>query len=127
MLAEDHRLKKRKDFKRVYKRGKSSASKSLVIYVLFNKTDVTRIGFSVSKKIGNAVERNRVKRLLREACRLNMEKIPPGYDIIFIARVRIKKYSYPEIEKEFLKLINKLFKGKKIKGKKNENINSKGN
>jgi ribonuclease P protein component len=58
------------------------------------------MGFSVSKKIGNAVVRNRIKRVLREICRKNMELFPHNYDYIFIARPKIKGFSYQQVEKE---------------------------
>jgi len=107
LLAGDNRLKKRKDFKKVYAKGKTSANKYLVAYVLNNNHNTIRIGFSVSKKIGNAVERNKIKRVLREICRLNIHKFISGIDVIFIARSKIKGISYSKVEKELLKLADK--------------------
>ena len=66
-------LKKNIDFQKVYKSGKSYANKYLVMYVLENGTDITRIGISVSKKVGNSIVRHRLTRLIREACRLNLQ------------------------------------------------------
>ena len=77
------------------------------MYVLKKRNKNTRIGFSVSKKIGNAVERNKIKRLLREVCRLNNNKFIKGIDIIFIARLKIKGISYSKVERELLKLADK--------------------
>nr|WP_242841729.1 ribonuclease P protein component [Desulfitibacter alkalitolerans] len=70
----------------------------MVIY--YKRSDNLRIGFSVSKKIGNAVVRNRIKRLLREICRNNMFLFPPNHDFIFIARPKIKGFSYHQVERE---------------------------
>lgn len=69
--------------------------------------DEYRIGFSVSKKIGKAVVRNKVKRRLREVCRLNEKIFPQGFDLIIVARVRIKTASYSIIEKSLLDSIRK--------------------
>lgn len=84
------------------------ANRLLIIYILENKKDYNRIGFTVSKKVGKSVIRNRVKRLLRESYRLNEEKILPGYDIIFVARDRASQASYKEIESAMLHLFRKM-------------------
>ena len=86
MLVSAHRLRKRKDFRRAYQRGKSVKCASFVLYYAPNRTGTYRVGFSVSKKIGKAVVRNRVKRKLREAARLNPHLFTAGWDYIFIAR-----------------------------------------
>lgn len=101
------RLKKSSEFSRIYKRGKSFADKYLVVYFLPNKIEETRLGISVSKKVGNAVTRNRIKRLIKEAFRhnVNLEK---NYDIIIIARVRSNTASYDRIEKSVNFLLNKI-------------------
>ncbi|MDR0879643.1 MAG: ribonuclease P protein component [Clostridioides sp.] len=93
-------LKKDADFRKVYRHGKSFATKHLVIYVLKNKSDRSRLGISVSKKVGKAVTRNRVRRLIKEVYRLNIdEKIKPGYDIVFIARNSSKDAGFNDIQK----------------------------
>ena len=79
-----NRLKKNEDFRRVYRKKRSMANRLLIIYILENKYEYNRVGFTVSKKVGKSVIRNRVKRLLRDSYRLNEEKILQGYDIIFI-------------------------------------------
>ena len=55
-------LKKDSDFRKVYKHGKSFANRNLVMYILDNKSDSTRVGISVSKKVGNAINRNKIRR-----------------------------------------------------------------
>lgn len=84
------------------------ANKLLIIYILKNKYGYNRVGFTVSKKVGKSVIRNRVKRLLRESYRLNEEKILQGYDIIFIARNTASKASYKEIENAMMHLFRKM-------------------
>lgn len=74
------------DFKRIYARGKSYVSPLLVVYTMKNRTGQVRIGITTSKKIGNAVLRNRSRRVLREAYRVLADKISPGVDLVFVAR-----------------------------------------
>ena len=64
----------------------------------------SRLGISVSKKVGNSVVRHRVKRLIRESHRLNRHKIADGFDIVVIARNEAKNRNYCEIERAFLQL-----------------------
>ena len=99
-------LKKNSDFRRVYRRGRSLADRNLVLYTL-STGDETRIGFSVSKKVGNAVTRNRLKRRLREISRLNAYKIKDGYDIICIVRVAAKNADYSTLESSFMNLVRR--------------------
>ena len=75
-------IKKNSEFQNVYKRGKSFANKHLVMYVNKNDKHVSRIGISVSKKVGNSVVRHRLTRLLRECFRLNEKNITSGLDIV---------------------------------------------
>ena len=100
--------KKNADFGRVYKKGKSAANRTLVLYILDNGTDRNRLGISVSKKVGNSVVRHRVKRLIKESYRLNEERFLPGYDLVYIARVSSKDKSYREIEKSLLHVSGKM-------------------
>ena len=109
-----NRLKKNEDFRRIYKKKRSMANKLLIIYILENKYEYNRIGFTVSKKVGKSVIRNRVKRILRESYRLNEEKILQGYDIIIVARNTASKASYKEIESAMLHLFRKMKLMKKL-------------
>ncbi len=94
---------KRNEFLNVYQSGHSKANKYLIMYV--RKTDrAKRIGISVSKKVGNSVVRHRVKRLIKESYRLNMEKFGEGYDLVVVARNTAKGKSYAEIESALLHL-----------------------
>lgn len=86
MLKKAYRLRKKLDFKRTYQRGKVAKNRFFVLYYTPNRSGTKQIGFSVSKKIGKAVARNRVKRRLREACRQNLDLFAVGYHYIFIAR-----------------------------------------
>jgi len=79
-------IKKNFEYKRVYHRGRSVVGPYIAVYVLNNKGTQNRLGLTVSKKIGNAVERNRAKRLMRESYRLIEDEVLPGFDIVLVAR-----------------------------------------
>lgn len=97
-------IKKNKDFQVVYKTGKSYANKLLIMYVLYMETGDSRIGISVSKKVGNSVVRHHVTRLIRESYRLNKEKIKTGLDIVVVARPAAKDSDYKMIESAYMHL-----------------------
>ena len=79
-------LKLNKDFKRLYGRGKSFVHPVLVTYVMRNRTGHCRIGITTGKKVGNAVLRNRARRVIFAAYREVEPLITGGYDIVFVAR-----------------------------------------
>ena len=106
-------LKNYREFGRVYAHKESFANKYLVMYVAPNQTAYSRIGISVSKKVGNSVVRHRITRLIRESYRLHKMEIETksekgmqqeGRDIVVIARVNAKGTGYREIESAFLHL-----------------------
>ncbi len=92
-------LRNTRQFGFVYKRGKSVVNRHIVLYYVKNNLDFNQVGFSVSKKVGNAVVRNRVKRLMKESFRLNSEKLNTGYDIVFVARVRMNNSTFKDVQK----------------------------
>ena len=79
-------LKRNKQFRQVYRKGKSVACRELVLIYAKSRSDMVHVGFSVGKKLGNSVVRNRVKRRLREAFRPNLPLLLPGFNLIVIAR-----------------------------------------
>jgi ribonuclease P protein component len=85
-LRKHHRLRTPFDFKRVYDRKCSVSNQCLIVYGRPNTFGQTRVGLSVSRKIGNAVARNRFKRLYREAFRTLREELPGGYDLVLLPR-----------------------------------------
>lgn len=93
-------------FRRLYKTT-AQANACLVLYCRPNHTDVNRVGITVSKKLGKAVQRNRVRRRLREVYRLNEALFAPGYDIVVVARSRCIRTSFPELTQAYLSLAEK--------------------
>lgn len=79
-------LRRPQDFERVYSLKQRSGDDHLLVFAAVNEEGVTRIGVSVSRKHGNAVRRQRIKRLLREAYRLSQQEIPEGLDLVLIPR-----------------------------------------
>ncbi len=106
-LSKQGMLHQNKKFQAVYKSGKSYANRMVVLYVLPNKDNVRRVGFAAGKKLGGAVVRNRVKRLLRESYRLNQYKLIDGVDLILVGRQAAIKADRMEVTKAFIHLCNK--------------------
>ncbi|MED4600599.1 ribonuclease P protein component [Paenibacillus validus] len=107
-MEKKNRLTKREYFDKVYKHGKSSANHQFVLYYKAQPQQASfRLGVSVSKKLGNAVVRNRIRRVLKEIIRLNAPKIPGGYDLILIARKPVVEMSYREIEKSVFHVLKR--------------------
>ncbi len=97
-------IKKNSDFQNVYKHGKSYANRQLVMYVKQNNEKNSRIGISVSKKVGNSVVRHRLVRLVRESYRLNENNLNQNVDIVVVVRVQAKDADFHEICKSYLHL-----------------------
>ena len=97
-------LKNSREFSQVYNHRKSLANKYLVMYVLPADQAYSRIGISVSKKVGNSVIRHRITRLIRESYRLNKDKLKDGYNIVVVARNTAKGKGFRDIESAFLHL-----------------------
>ena len=104
MRGEEY-LTKSAQYALVYKQGSSWVSSLIVMKALPNGLSLSRYGFSVSKRVGKAVTRNRVKRLLREILRL--APLEPGWDIIFIARSAAATTRYAELKKSVEGLLSR--------------------
>ncbi|MCK5475746.1 MAG: ribonuclease P protein component [Candidatus Pacebacteria bacterium] len=108
MLKKELRIRKQKDFENIYSKGVYCSEGFLAVKFIGNKELFSRFGFIVSKKISKkAVERNRIKRILRESIRLSKSQIKKGYDIILITRNGIESRTYREISNTVEKLLMK--------------------
>ena len=94
-------LKKNSDFRRLYTKGKSTVTPYLVLYCRKNSLPETRVGFTVSAKLGNAVVRNRVRRQLREIVRLRRADLKGGRDLVLVARSKCVGGAYEKIDAAF--------------------------
>lgn len=97
-------IKKNRDFQTVYRMGKSYANRQLVMYVKRTENPESRIGISVSKKVGNSVVRHHLTRLNRECFRLNKDMLETGLDIVVVVRTAAKESDYKTIERAFMHL-----------------------
>lgn len=100
-------IKTNKDFRTAYYRGKSQVHPALVTYARRNRQKVTRIGITTGKKLGTAVQRNRCRRVIREAYRGLQAAVPPGWDLVFVARGRTLSAKSTDLQKIMEKHLKK--------------------
>ena len=102
-------LKKNYEFKNVLNNGKFYRGKYVTIYINKNKEEKNKIGIAISKKLGKANKRNRLKRLIRESYRLQKNNLKKGYNIIFIwnKQANILNNTYKDVSEDIIKLFNK--------------------
>ena len=101
-------IKENHVFRRLYAKGKSAAAPALVLYVRRNGNKENRLGLTVSTKVGKAVVRNKVRRRLREIYRLHQHELTRGWDLVLVARVKTAFVPYAVLERDFLRLADKL-------------------
>jgi len=102
-VKEPHFLTNRAQYALVYRQGKVWANSLLVMKSMPNGLNLSRYGFSVTKKVGNAVQRNRLRRLLREVMRL--QSLRPGWDIVFMVRSVAVDTDYHQLERSVNRLL----------------------
>lgn len=102
----EHRLRKNNQFSFIYKKGERFHSEHFTLFALKSKYESYRIGFSISKKLGKANQRNKLKRRLKEISRRDL-KIPSFCNFVVLAKDGACELSFEEIKKEMLKLFGK--------------------
>ncbi len=107
---------KNREFSRVYARGKAYVHPQLVLYVLKNRRGHTRVGLTASKKVGNAVKRNRARRIIKAALWKHLPLDVGGYDLIFVARGQTPQLKSTQLEKTVVKLLTKAGFGEQLLG-----------
>lgn len=109
VLKRKNRLKKTKDFERVFEKGKGAVSENLILKAVRNNLSFFRAGFVVSRKISNkAVVRNKVKRRLRHIIQEKQKMIKKGWDLVFVARPGIQDQDFQTIRKQAFILLRTL-------------------
>jgi ribonuclease P protein component len=99
------RVTNRSDYKAIYNKGVWNSSQHFRSVICSNKQGNRRLGITVTKKAGNAVKRNRIKRLIREFFRLNKDLFPAGHDIIVMAKRNMPPLTYQEACRELTELV----------------------
>lgn len=124
------RLKQRRDFLRVQQSGHKHHVRNFLVFVAPRPEDAklelatevaadkpTRLGITVTRKIGNAVARNRIKRLVREVFRRNRSRLPEGLDLVWVAKQQAAQVEYADVVADFEALIGRALVGKRRGGR----------
>lgn len=106
-MQKRYHLRQTRDIERVRQSGQSRRHSLAILLFHANNLEVSRFGFSASRHVGKAVVRNRARRLLREAIRLHLHQIQPGWDCLIIARHDTAAASFAEVESAILHLLQR--------------------
>ena len=104
-MKKNFRVKREKDFKAIFKEGTSFANRKFVVYQLENQKNHFRVGLSVSKKLGNAVTRNQIKRRIRHIIQNAKGSLVEDVDFVVIARKGVENLEYAEMERNLLHVL----------------------
>ena len=103
-FPKSNKIKARKEFQNVYEKGHSVVDGLAVFYVLPGENEKIKIGFAVGKKVGNAVIRNHIKRMMREVFRIHKGELKSNFKVIWVARKRLAQADFKTYERVFLRL-----------------------
>ena len=122
MLPKQYRLRRSADLEKVRQSGRSWRHPLAILVARDNGQERSRFAFVASRRVGGAVQRNRAKRLLREAVRCRLADVAPGWDCIFIARAPLPQAAFEEVDTAVYQLLRraKLLKGIKRTGERND-------
>ena len=101
-------MKENRDFRRLYATGKTAVDSRLAVYARKNRLGKNRLGITVGTKLGTAVVRNRVRRRIREAYRLEEPSLRTGYDLVVVARSRAAESDYAHLRSSLIKALDTL-------------------
>jgi len=106
-FGKQERIVRRRDFIDLNLHGERYLTKHFLVVLRKNGGDITRLGINVSKRVGGSVERNRIKRMVREFFRLNKHGLPKGYDILIVALQQGDEVSFTSVNEELGDLLLK--------------------
>ena len=101
-------IKQNHEFRRLYNKGKSAVTPSMVVYCRKSRLTHNRIGITVSTKLGCAVKRNRARRRLRELFRLAQPRLKQGFDVVIVARTRAVNVEHRKLQADFDRAMREL-------------------
>lgn len=104
-MEKKYRLRKNLEFKRVYSGGKNYWNRNLTLYKKKNNLKETRFGITITKKVGKAVVRNKIRRRIKEIYRTNLYRIKSGYDLVFIPKQNVVDITYKELESAIIHIL----------------------
>lgn len=107
---KDCYLKNNRDFQRVYSKKKTEGNKTFILFYKKNNLKNKRVGFVITKKIGKANVRNKIKRRLREIYRENFDLLKEGYDYVFVVKSQAVDLSYQDLNKSFRHIAKRIEK-----------------
>lgn len=107
MLPRAHRLRRNVEIRHVRRSGHRRSHPLLLLFAAENDRASARFAITASRRVGNAVVRNRVRRRIREAIRQHLSNVQPGWDFLFVARGRAAVAPYPELEGAVRELLNR--------------------
>jgi len=99
-FSQEERIAKRAEFIDLNLHGTRYYTENFVVILKQNTRDITRLGITVSRRVGNSVRRNRIKRSIREFFRLSKQRIPKGYDIMIIALGKSNRLNFSKVQEE---------------------------
>jgi ribonuclease P protein component len=103
-FSQKERIRKKKEFLEIMATGQKRQTTHFIIYLKPNSKSFSRLGITVSRRVGEAVQRNRIKRLLREFFRVHKQRLPQTCDFIIIAKKGANQLSYHQLKRELIKL-----------------------